>query len=71
MILEHGIGLLLWQNEWTSGRVKRPEAFVDVIGAKKSKKVNKSIREMVMKKLAKVDSERTAENHKQLTLAQE
>ena len=72
LMLKHGIGLLLWQNEWKyEHQNDRPEAFVDVFGAKPSRKIDKVLREKVMKKLIEVDSLQTAQKHEQLTIETE
>jgi len=69
-MIENGIGLLLWQNSNQSDM--RVEAIVDVFGAGKNTysdgKKNKSIREMVLKRLKKIDSKVTAESHEQLSI---
>ena len=74
-MLKHGIGLLLWQGEnkhWEDPSLDRPEALVDVIGAqhntKKAGHLDPDLRSKVMKKLKKLDSKKTAETHKQLTI---
>jgi hypothetical protein len=69
-MIEHGIGLLLWQN--ANEADKRVECIVDVFGAGKNTysegKKDKSIREMVLKRLKEIDSAVTGQSHKQLTI---
>jgi len=56
-MIKHGLGLMLWQNENQGD--KRPEALVDVFGAElntyKAGKKQKPLREMVLKRLKKLD----------------
>jgi hypothetical protein len=70
-MIDNGIGLLMYQNahqHWDDKTRNRPEALMDVIGASPSKQIDKTIREAVFAKLKKLDSQRTAQSHKQLTI---